>query len=1070
MKNKYYVIFALVLSIVFSIFSLCVFKLPAMALEGTTNGLTPIEVKNTNNLIEMNLYNYDSNINFNNRDSGGIYPAFQQSFGGTGVENGYSLEELLNTFDEFDKKAYELFKLPSSLVIKEYAELYLSNQIVYYMGDLITADLATQTPYLYKSNINNYNSEAPDPIFWPVTNAMHNKLVYDNGIGYPAIKYGNTGLSLKYLFSDNTYAKKQNTDNISELFKYDEKTGKYYYSSRENHAEFDKNTNKFLVYNEILTPNYLMYPFGNFMPLNKINTQTTKTFSIDKAKVQEMLTTILNKYNSEKDPLLKTQYNYLYKNLKNYDIAMTTVYGEDYTPQEGFQSAVNAIKEFQSFTTEAKNKLYSKFKDLYSINYDEKSDFFFGFEMKTNFIQPKDGKIGDDNMIFHFEGDDDVWVYIDDVLFLDLSGIHAQVGGEIDFAKGEVRYYGFDNKNYGVSKTEINANTIKTIKFKDIPGIDLSKLDENKVTLKELEVHTLNFYYMERGASSGVMTLEFNMPLVQKNAITIEKQVTSNEGTFGRDTYQFQVIKPNSGSTFSTNQLFVGSNYTYDVYNSNGDKINTAKTDSNGIITLNKGEYAVIPDIENNAGKYIVREIIPKDIYTQYASVYINDSIITGKTITIGSKEYMSFESSTNDMINGAGKFIFTNKVNPNNLGKLVIKKIVNGSATDNSFKIKVKIGGEELPIGSTYKIDSSTYTVNEKGIINLKHNQVATIDKIFAGTSYEVCEDDSSANGYIVTYNGSITGTVGVSSAVNVEVINTEKTGLVVEIPVYKNTTNSDGVEYTYTFVLEDLLDDSKEPIETNVTVKPDGTGSGKFVLNYSYLDHTSSLTTHKYKIYEKKVSTLNGIEADNKYVSYDEGIYEVEVKVANNSGILSYECIIKKDNEVKNKIEFNNERVSSLTLKKIVEGNSVSGGFNFKIESVGLNGTYKTNKGNIEFNNGVANVKLSNEESITIYGLPYASIYKITETNSDGYVSMYKINSGDFSRGNSVANVTLLKRDVSKSQSNPLGISYDTFVTFKNVEGYELPKTGSSGMLIMTFLGTLLISLSSIYLFKRN
>jgi len=907
-KNIIYVFSIIVLLVTINIFTS-----KAIALEGTTNGLTPIEVKNTNNLIEMNLYNYDSNINFNNRDSGGIYPAFQQSFGGTGVENEYRLEKLLNTIDELDKQAYELFQLPSSLVIEDYAKSYLSNQIVYYMGDLITADLAAQTPYLYKSNINNYNGEAPDPIFWPVTNAMHNKLVYENGIGYPAIKYGNTGLSLKYLFSDNTYAKKQNTDNISELFKYDEKTGKYYYSSRENHAEFDKNANKFLVYNEILTPNYLMYPFGNFMPLNKINTQTTKTSSIDKAKVQEMLTTILNKYNSEKDPLLKSQYNYLYKNLKNYDIAMTTVYGDDYTPQEGFQSAVNAIKEFQSFTPEAKNKLYSKFDDLYSINYDEKSDFFFGFEMKTNFIQPKDGKIGDDNMIFHFEGDDDVWVYIDDVLFLDLSGIHAQVGGEIDFAKGEVRYYGFDNKNYGVSKTEINANTIKTIKFKDIPGIDLSKLDENKVTLKELEVHTLNFYYMERGASSGVMTLEFNMPLVQKNAITIEKQVTSDEGTFGRDTYQFQVIKPNSGSTFSTNQLFVGSNYTYDIYNSNGDKINTTKTDSNGIITLNKGEYAVIPDIENNAGKYIVREIIPKDIYTQYASVYINDSIITGKTITIGSKEYMSFESSTNDTINGAGKFIFTNKVNQNNLQELKIKKIVEGTTTNDSFDIKVKLDGKEIPVGTPYIIDSKTNYVEKKGIITLSSGQEATIKNIFTGTSFEVVEDESSAKGYAVSYTinnvetfTKATGIIGTSDTI-VKITNSEQNANV-SIKINKKTTNSDGISHKYNFILvewdkeTEKIKNEDNKLNKTITVDKTGTGEAEFNISYSKSNHESGITKYYYHIYEE---TSN----EDMYMIFDESVYEVEVTVTNNNNDFKAEITkISKDEKIEENIIFNN------------------------------------------------------------------------------------------------------------------------------------------------------------------
>ena len=73
--------------------------------------------------------------------------------------------------------------------------------------------------------------------------------------------------------------------------------------------------------------------------------------------------------------------------------------------------------------------------NLYSLDYDVPSDFFFGMEMKMNFMQPKDGLTGSDGaqpMVFYFTGDDDVWIYIDGKLFLDLSGIHRHVGGEIE--------------------------------------------------------------------------------------------------------------------------------------------------------------------------------------------------------------------------------------------------------------------------------------------------------------------------------------------------------------------------------------------------------------------------------------------------------------------------------------------------------------------------------------------------------------------------------------------------------------------------------------------------------------
>ena len=75
--------------------------------------------------------------------------------------------------------------------------------------------------------------------------------------------------------------------------------------------------------------------------------------------------------------------------------------------------------------------------DIYGIS--TKPDYHFGMTMSAKFIQPKDGKIKDNNMVFEFSGDDDVWVYIDGVLVLDIGGIHNVVSGSIDFAEGTVK-------------------------------------------------------------------------------------------------------------------------------------------------------------------------------------------------------------------------------------------------------------------------------------------------------------------------------------------------------------------------------------------------------------------------------------------------------------------------------------------------------------------------------------------------------------------------------------------------------------------------------------------------------
>lgn len=1075
--NKILLIFSFIVMII--VMSLFTFK--AAALESDGNGLVPITTTvDTTDLIEMNLYDYGKN-NINTMHSSNYdYPGFTQSKGVT--------DAWLNTYYSIFSNQL-LYDNPTNH--KYQSQQYFSKTDAFPIGDTIVPfdDLfLTSTPLLDKSYTGKINQSNPDAgdnkIFYPVRGAMHSSLVG----GYPAVKGTLENLSLKYLFSENAYATKKNKENISGLFQYDSSTGKYYYSSRNNHAEFDENNDKFLVYNQKLTPNYLMYPFGNFMPFNKINSQTTQVSSINQEKIVEMYHDAINKENAHTNQLMKDQYAKLWKSLWNYNAAMVGIVGNNYTAWDGFEQFLN-VNDKLNLSTSTINKFKDDLPNLYAIDFDEEANFFFGFDMKTSFMQPKDGKVGTnkENMIFHFEGDDDVWIYVDGVLFLELSGIHAQVGGEIDFANGVVKYYGFDNKTYGVSTNVLpdTSNYDYTVPFNEIPGVNMDLLvkktnssGKTYYTFEDYSMHDLNFYYMERGASSGVMALEFNMPLVPKNSINIKKEVTFDDGALGKDIYQFQVMKPNSGSTFSTNQLFVGANYSYDVFDFNGNKIRTDKTDSNGIITLNKGESAVIPDIEETAGKYYVREIISKDKFEQYANVSINGSVISGSTIKIGTTEYVAFSSSTNDMSNGASSFVFTNKINPNNLGKLNIKKTVSGSSTDKSFRINVKIGGSALPIGATYKIGNNTYTVNELGIINIKSGDTAVIDKIFYGTSYEVVEDSSSTNGYTVSYkiddvsttSTKASGTISNSNSVFVEVINTEKTGVTLNIPVKKITTNSDGVKYTYTFVLLDV--EKNTEVEKNIVVDENGNGSVVFNLSYSYSSHTASQTIHKYKIYERKITTLNDVSVENdKYTLYDESEYDLEVKVLNESGELSATYTIKKGDDTVSEIVFNNKKLSSLTIEKIVEGRTKTGKFNFEIESSSLeDGIYTTDSGTVEFRNGKANIVLSHNESITIYGVPNGAVFKVTETNNDGYVTLYKINASTFNKGNSVTNVTLSNIETSVSQNNPFGISYDTLVTFKNVQGYELPKTGSSGMLILTFVGTLFMSISLIYLTKRK
>lgn len=138
----------------------------------------------------------------------------------------------------------------------------------------------------------------------------------------------------------------------------------------------------------------------------------------------------------------------------------------------------------------------------------------FGMSMTTEFVQPAGGKTTDNNdMVFEFSGDDDVWVYIDGVLVGDLGGIHEKATLEINFATGEVKVGHIDGAN-GAEK-EIEKTNIKA-KFK-AAGADTSNFSGN--TFRDSSKHKLSFFYLERGAGASNMKLKFNLTTLPSSEV-----------------------------------------------------------------------------------------------------------------------------------------------------------------------------------------------------------------------------------------------------------------------------------------------------------------------------------------------------------------------------------------------------------------------------------------------------------------------------------------------------------------------------------------------------------------------
>lgn len=802
----------------------------------TPNVLTTTPGADTDELIEVNLYDYGSNIN-KNYETDKKYPGFQQDEGQKGVSSTAS-----------------------------------SN-----FGNNITADLAAGKESITDKggDINKINPD--DRANKPISGAMLTTLKD----GYPALA---DGTSLKYLFSNGTYATKKNEKSINGLFIYDDNTGAYTFNSRKNHAQFNPDDDTFTLYEQIITSNVFWYPFGNFLPFNDIVTQCTQASAINRDYIQTIAASAQAKYNGGSG----SEYNTLYTALTKFISLMDEAYPKGWGAAQAINDYFNSKSgpgdaDKTDFDFAAETELLN---NIYSIDFDEATDFYFGMEMKMNFMQPKGGLTGKDGkqpMVFYFTGDDDVWVYIDNTLFLDLSGIHRHVGGEIDFVNGEVKYYGLD-----VNTGDVATTPYKTVEFSEL--VDAKQLND-KGTFVDYSQHSFNFYYMERGAGSGVCRMNFNFPLLRKNSISVTKELDTDDADkldtlLGNPDFRFQVMKENG------TDLFIPANTSYDIMDSAGNKIGAGTTDTNGVFKIKANQTAVFTGIPENSGKYFVRELLDAGNFAQYGTITVDGtSQTTNYDVTIGSDSFKGVNSPVKDVSDGSTSFHFKNHIDWDKLGSLSITKELAdypNSRAAKQFSFNVTLDDKPLPVDTAYTVGSDTRTVTEEGIITIAPGETAIIGNILAGTTFTVEETQESAEGYTVSYKldgkdvsgDKATGTINVESKVAVTVINQE-TGTSVEIPVQKILNFPDGVEHEYTLRLQEV-DSNGNTLEggytQDITVKiTNDRVSDKFTVGYATADLEGLDLPQTYYYEISEIAKAEDITTD-----YDRTWYIVEVTVS--------------------------------------------------------------------------------------------------------------------------------------------------------------------------------------------
>lgn len=1004
-----------------------------------------VESADTSELVKINLFDYGANIN-SLYSSNNNYPGFQQDYG---------TRTTLSSIGAYNMN----------------------------FGNTVTADILAGISGLTKgatglNRIEDINSS--------LTGEM-NYLLGDDG--YPVTA---NNLSLAYLFTDNTYATKQNTDNINGLFQQITETGEYYYDSHLNHAQFDADTDTFILYEEKISANFMMYPFGNFLPFTDIENDAKQSSKINGTYLTKIANRAYTRYTNGESKNSTSEYLGLYNALTSFVSIMNKNYTSGWSAKDcanlyfKLNNVVDSSGNYVTFTDDDLD-------DIYTLDYDIPTDFYFGMEIDMNFIQPKGGltgTTGKEPLNFYFTGDDDVWIYIDGVLFLDLTGIHRHVGGEIDFVNGVVNYYKLDTTIGDVSATPYTTETFAEILER--AGKSTDGLNETG-TFDDYSTHTLKFFYMERGSGSGVCCMNFNLPLVRDNTITITKEHNIDTDILGNPDYYFQVLKAVDGE--KTEDLFIGANTAYEVLDSAGNKIRDAVTDANGIIIIKAGETALITNSDDNIGEYYVRELINEDFVAQYGQVIVDGTSTTTSIhgIHIGSDYFDSHESEIKDILNGHTDFDFINSIDTSELGALMLTKELIGTENTSSFTFNITLDGEALPVGWNYMLISddgaeTEMSVTQEGKISLKAGESVLIKDILSGSYFTVSEEADSKGDYTLSYkeSGTYYTTDGVSasgyilpastvSPMVLTAVNSEK-GTSVTLNGTKTLDDFNGDNYAYNILLQQVTDSSGEALTENGVQfnAPVSFGSSEseltqnFAFTLTYYESQIADGEHKfyYLIYEEYD------ESSSNFTVFDTTKYVAEITVTKTEDeITSLLTAFYKNGEAISTVDvsadFVNKLTGQLTISKEVTGdadqNQLSTEFEFIINMIHndtpLNDTYTiiktdsdgvSSESEITFENGTGYAYLSHGDTVSIKGIPIGTEVTITENNSDFLISHSIGNNEILTQGNE-ATLTVATGDIS--------------VHFYNHIAYVLPETGGTGN-TMYIIGSMLICLSTVFL----
>lgn len=317
------------------------------------------------------------------------------------------------------------------------------------------------------------------------------------------------------------------------------------------------------------------------------------------------------------------------------------------------------VTGFQPFSSLSSNtKTDQAVKSARKVNADNANtsaytcDPTYGFGLVTDvtFQMTDTGKDAKGNdIVFEFSGDDDVWVYIDGVLALDIGGTHDAINGKINFATGDVTLsssYGKVGDKAADKDMSEYANLTKTLSQTNL----YEALGTTRTGFAAQGNHNLTIYYMDRGQGRTNCLIKFNLP--QRDSLSVTKNITQSKTPSGvtsplTEAEQANINGVDFGFTLYRDGNPVPNKTYYLTYTEDGvEKQTTASTDANGHFTLKNGQTAKflgeISSETKGTQLYVVEDTLDMNAYTTPEYSYTTN--ISGGVTVEDASEFTSMK------------------------------------------------------------------------------------------------------------------------------------------------------------------------------------------------------------------------------------------------------------------------------------------------------------------------------------------------------------------------------------------------------------------------------------------